>query len=825
VVWFTALFPYVVLMILMVRGLFLNGSKKGIEYYIKPDLSKLKDASVWVDAASQTFFSLGPGFGVLMAFASYNDFHHNGYMSEISGRAIKDVAEQGSTLVFIVYPEAIATMPFAPVWAVFFFLMLLTLGLDSSFGGSEAIITALSDEYPILRKHREWFVGGLFLFYFLIGIPSCTDAGVYFVELLQNYAAFFSIIIAVFFEAIAVSWIYGKKYSYILILEGVIISGLIQNVSPTYGKLTDPFYYQYPDWSHYLGWIFALSSVIFIPAVVVYQLLITTGSLRRRIRIGITPWKERQQCLNSDILIYQYEFKTEVCLPNDCRGGDCEIIRYQNGSPCWAGGTCVDVANLDYVCLCPPNYTGKDCRTLLACNDYACHNGGTCIQTAYGARCNCKEHVTGDYCQHITNDSFKVYQYGVEPSNIIGYKQLDPATLAAIAGNQASMNNQQRSQFVFCLTNPCENDGTCFVTNTATTKGICVCRQGYVGDYCENPIVNSSSTTVIQSRAGYCSSNPCLNDGSCVETGSAQGYCHCTPEYRGAYCELSVRAVSCLPNPCKNGGTCIVLDNNQAHCLCTPVFRGLTCNQFSYVPCGEATCHGTQGVCVANYCICKAGYAGPRCDSTDFCTAFPCQNGGTCVRTNEEPYGGCSCPAGFSGPTCSNDPCNPSPCLNGGYCVRKPDNQFYCQCRSKNKGVYCEQVECFPSDALVELKNGDYVQMHNVKINSLVKVINNDNQLSYSPIVAFLHYDSQTRALYKQIHTESNTIIELSSLHLIRRKQKNNLLIDEFVWAKKVVPNDQILVVKQNNNTIVWEKVMFIKDVWKQGLMAPLTDQ
>ncbi len=31
-----------------------------------------------------------------------------------------------------------------------------------------------------------------------------------------------------------------------------------------------------------------------------------------------------------------------------------------------------------------------------------------------------------------------------------------------------------------------------------------------------------------------------------------------------------------------------------AQCLCTPVFRGLTCNQFSYVPCGDATCHGTQ---------------------------------------------------------------------------------------------------------------------------------------------------------------------------------------------------------------------------------------
>ncbi len=53
-------------------------------------------------------------------------------MSVISGREIKDVAEQGSTLVFIVYPEAIATMPWAPIWAIFFFLMLLTLGLDSS---------------------------------------------------------------------------------------------------------------------------------------------------------------------------------------------------------------------------------------------------------------------------------------------------------------------------------------------------------------------------------------------------------------------------------------------------------------------------------------------------------------------------------------------------------------------------------------------------------------------------------------------------------------------------------------------------------------------
>ena len=88
----------------------------------------------------------------------------------------------------------------------------------------------MSDVFPVLRRHREVFVGVLFSFYFIIGIPSCTDAGIYFVELLQNYAgrvsrlldhadqwivfffvAFYSIIIAVLFEAIAVSWLYGIK--------------------------------------------------------------------------------------------------------------------------------------------------------------------------------------------------------------------------------------------------------------------------------------------------------------------------------------------------------------------------------------------------------------------------------------------------------------------------------------------------------------------------------------------------------------------------------------------------------------------------------------
>lgn len=132
-----------------------------------------------------------------------------GYMAYASGVKISDVATEGPGLVFDVYPAAIATMPGSVFWALIFFMMLLTLGLDSSFGGSEAIITALSDEFPVIKRNREVFVACLFSLYFFVGLASCTQGGFYFFQLLDRYAAGYSILIAVLFESVAVSWIYG----------------------------------------------------------------------------------------------------------------------------------------------------------------------------------------------------------------------------------------------------------------------------------------------------------------------------------------------------------------------------------------------------------------------------------------------------------------------------------------------------------------------------------------------------------------------------------------------------------------------------------------
>jgi hypothetical protein len=43
----------------------------------------------------------------------------------------------------------------------------------------------------------------------MVGFPSCTEGGYFIVELLNNYSAVYSIMVAVLIENIAVAWVYG----------------------------------------------------------------------------------------------------------------------------------------------------------------------------------------------------------------------------------------------------------------------------------------------------------------------------------------------------------------------------------------------------------------------------------------------------------------------------------------------------------------------------------------------------------------------------------------------------------------------------------------
>ncbi|XP_077848429.1 sodium- and chloride-dependent transporter XTRP3 isoform X6 [Macaca mulatta] len=77
VVYFTASLPYCVLIIYLIRGLTLHGATNGLMYMFTPKMEQLANPKAWVNAATQIFFSLGLGFGSLIAFASYNEPSNN----------------------------------------------------------------------------------------------------------------------------------------------------------------------------------------------------------------------------------------------------------------------------------------------------------------------------------------------------------------------------------------------------------------------------------------------------------------------------------------------------------------------------------------------------------------------------------------------------------------------------------------------------------------------------------------------------------------------------------------------------------------------------
>nr|CAD7438814.1 unnamed protein product [Timema bartmani] len=77
VVYFTSMFPYIVLTIFFIRGITLKGASAGLVHMYTPKVEKLLDPKVWLDAATQVFYSFGLAFGSLIAFGSYNTPDNN----------------------------------------------------------------------------------------------------------------------------------------------------------------------------------------------------------------------------------------------------------------------------------------------------------------------------------------------------------------------------------------------------------------------------------------------------------------------------------------------------------------------------------------------------------------------------------------------------------------------------------------------------------------------------------------------------------------------------------------------------------------------------
>ena len=66
----------VLMFVVIIRGMTLPGADAGLEFYLKPDFSKITGGTV-LAALGQAFFSLSLGMGAMLTFASYLSQHEN----------------------------------------------------------------------------------------------------------------------------------------------------------------------------------------------------------------------------------------------------------------------------------------------------------------------------------------------------------------------------------------------------------------------------------------------------------------------------------------------------------------------------------------------------------------------------------------------------------------------------------------------------------------------------------------------------------------------------------------------------------------------------
>ncbi|XP_063596316.1 sodium- and chloride-dependent glycine transporter 1-like isoform X2 [Penaeus indicus] len=329
-VYFTATFPYLILIVLLVRAATLPGYMDGIRFYLTPNWDKILTLSVWRDAAIQIFFSLSPCWGGLITLASYNKFNNNcyrdafvvsigncltsffagfvifgiiGFMAHELGLPVEKVAVQGAGLAFVAYPEAVARLPLSPVWSILFFAMLLTLGLGTQFTILTTIITTITDDFPALRgKNFKWALLCSCLVMFAVGLSMATKGGMYVLQMMDSYSSTFSALMVGMAEVVVVTWVYGidnflndikamlGRYPYpmffwkyvwkfgmpLLVLK-ILVFSWIDFTPAKYGA------YEFPPWANVLGWFLSFSSVALIPAVAIYKILGEKGSLMERI--------------------------------------------------------------------------------------------------------------------------------------------------------------------------------------------------------------------------------------------------------------------------------------------------------------------------------------------------------------------------------------------------------------------------------------------------------------------------------------------------------------------------------------------------------------
>jgi NSS family neurotransmitter:Na+ symporter len=216
IVWLTVPLPWLMLLILAVRGLTLEGSMQGLAYYLDPVWSELAKPVTWRYAFGQVFFSLSLAFGVMITYASFlhrkSDLNNNAaiisladfatsfiaglavfatlggmaFVTQKAGNpvAVENVAEGGPSLAFVAFPYALAQLPYSAFFSFVFFFALITLGIDSAFSITESVLASIVDK---TGWRRSVVLPIMSIVGLVFGLVYITRGGLNWLEMMDGF--------------------------------------------------------------------------------------------------------------------------------------------------------------------------------------------------------------------------------------------------------------------------------------------------------------------------------------------------------------------------------------------------------------------------------------------------------------------------------------------------------------------------------------------------------------------------------------------------------------------------------------------------------------
>ena len=181
---------FILLVVLMIRGLTLPGAGKGVEFLWNPDWSKITASTILL-ALGHAFFTLSLGMGAMLTYGSYMSEEDNvpsaafqivildTLIALIAGMAIftsvfsvgLDPAA-GPGLIFHTLPGVFTKMPGGYFFSILFFIALAIAALTSSISLLEVVVSYFVDELKWKRHKAAIFLG---IIIFLIGVPSALS--------------------------------------------------------------------------------------------------------------------------------------------------------------------------------------------------------------------------------------------------------------------------------------------------------------------------------------------------------------------------------------------------------------------------------------------------------------------------------------------------------------------------------------------------------------------------------------------------------------------------------------------------------------------------